>query len=216
MWWESLSSLQQVMFIIATVATALMIILIIMMLIGMDHGEAFDGDVGGDMDLHMDDTDVDSGDFDHDADVFNHESFFSIGGLKIVTIRGVLAFLSIGGWVVYLMAESSPIWLALLVGFICGSAAAVLLAYAMRAIFRLESSGNLDYGTAVGKIAIVYIRIPKSGSGQGKVMFTHQGKMVEVDAITKDSEDILTKKEVKIVGLENETTLIVKSTAKKE
>jgi len=209
MWWESLNSLQQTMFVIATVATALMVILIIMMLIGMEGGESFDGDISGD----MDGSDIDTGDVDG-VDVFNHESFFSLGGLKIVTVRGVLAFFSIGGWVAYSLAEKSPAWVAILVGFVCGSAAAVLLAYVMRAIFKLESSGNLDYSTAVGKAATVYIRVPKSGAGRGKVMFTHQGKMVEVDAITKGSEDILTKKEVVIVGLEDETTLIVKASDK--
>ncbi len=102
MWWDSLNDLQQVMFIIATVATSLMILLIIMMLIGMDGGEAFDGDI--DVDANLDD--VDDGSFGGSSDVFNQESFFSLGGLKIVTIRGVLAFLSIGGCVVFIMADS--------------------------------------------------------------------------------------------------------------
>ncbi len=81
----------------------------------------------------------------------------------------------------------------------------------MRAIFRLESSGNLDYSTAVGKTATVYIRIPKNNEGKGKITLVHQGKLIEVDAITKDAKDILTKNEVKIVGLEDDTTFIVKS-----
>ncbi len=34
--------------------------------------------------------------------------------------------------------------------------------------------------------------------------------MVEVDAVTKEQEDILSKTEVKIIGLVDETTLIVK------
>jgi len=207
MWWDSLNNLQQVMFIIATVATSLMIILIIMMLIGMDGGEAFDGDI--DVDANLDD--VDDGSFGGSSDVFNQESFFSLGGLKIVTIRGVLAFLSIGGWVVFIMADSSPVWLAILIGVLSGSVAAVLLAFVMRAIFRLESSGNLDYSTAVGKTATVYIRIPKNNEGKGKIMLVHQGKMIEVDAITKEVNEIITKKEVIIVGLEDDTTFIVKS-----
>lgn len=199
MWWESLSNLQQVMFIIATVATALMVVLIIMMLIGMESGEAFDGDI---------DADIDFDDFDG-ADVFNQESLFSLGGLKIITIRGVLAFFSIGGWVVYLLLDSTKVWLAILIGVVCGLSAAILLAYVMRAIFRLESSGNLDYRTAINKNAVVYIRIPKNAIGKGKVMLSHQGKLIEVDAITKDKEDILTKSEVKIIGLEDDTTFLV-------
>lgn len=207
MWWENLNSLQQVMFIIATVATSLMIILIIMMLIGMESGEAFDGDIDTDIDVDLDDIDG--------SDIFNQESFFSLGGLKIITIRGILAFFSIGGWVVYLMADATSPWLAIFTGIISGAIAAVLLAYVMRAIFRLESSGNLDYTTAIGKMGVVYIRIPKKGDGHGKIILTHQGKMIEVDAITFDEVDILTKKEVKVVGLENDTTMIVEAITKK-
>lgn len=201
MWWTQLNQLQQITFIIASVATALMIILIIMMLIGMEGSDSFDGDIGPDMD---------AGDLDDAGDAFNHESFFSIGGLKIVTLRGALAFFSIGGWVVYLLAESMESWLAILIGFVAGAVAAVLLAIIMKAIFSLESAGNLDYTTAIGKTATVYIRIPKNGNGKGKIMFTHQGRLVEVDAITKYDGDIIAKHEVTIVGLENETTLIVK------
>ncbi|MBN2540621.1 MAG: hypothetical protein JXB08_03745 [Bacilli bacterium] len=205
MWWDSLTNLQQVAFIIATAATAIMVILIIMMLIGMDGGEAFDGDVGMDFDM---DGDVDVDDMSG-IDAFNHDSFFSIGGLKIVTIRGVLAFFSIGGWMVYALADTMNIWGAILIGVAAGAIASILLAYAMKAIFRLESSGNLDFRSAIGKTAVVYIRVPKNNSGRGKVMLTHQGRLLEVDAITKGSEDIIAKHEVKIVGLENETTLVV-------
>ncbi|MDY0318101.1 MAG: hypothetical protein RBQ64_05925 [Candidatus Izemoplasmatales bacterium] len=207
MWWDSLNGLQQVMFIIATVATSLMIILIIMMLIGMDGGESFDGDIDVDVDL----DDVDGGAFGDSADVFNQDSFFSLGGLKIITLRGMLAFFSIGGWVIFMMADTSPIWLAVIVGVLSGAIAAILLALVMRSIFRLESSGNLDYSTAIGKMATVYIRVPKNNEGKGKIMLTHQGKMIEADAITKDKNDILSKKEVKIIGLEDETTFLVEA-----
>ncbi len=202
MWWDSLTSLQQIMFIIATSATAIMIIMIIMMLLGMDNGDAFDGDV--DMDFDMD------GDIDG-TDIFNNDSIISISGLKIVSIRGILAFFSIGGWVTYGLAATAKPWVAILIGALVGCIAAVIVAVVMRLIMKLESSGNLDYRTAVGKTAVVYIRIPKSNSGKGKVMFTHQGRLVEVDAITKQDQDIIAKHEVVIIGVENETTLVVKT-----
>lgn len=203
MWWESLNSLQQTSFIIATIATILMIIFIIMMLIGMDGAESFDGDVDFDADVDLDSI-------DSSIDVYNSDSLVSISGLRVVTLRGALAFFSIGGWVVYMLADNLQAWLAILLGFIAGAIAAVLIALAMKAIMKLESSGNLDYRTAVGKTAVVYIKVPKINSGKGKVIFNHQGKMVEVDAISKGDEDILSKNEVKIIGLEDETTLVVK------
>lgn len=213
MWWDNLTNLQQVTFIIATTATAIMIIFIILMLIGMDGAESFDGDVDLDVDVDADvdfDTDVDFDDVDAGIDIYNHDSILSISGLRIVTIRGALAFFSIGGWTVYLLAETMQVWLAIVLGVLAGAVAAVLLAYAMRAAMKLESSGNLDYKTAVGKTATVYIRIPKELTGKGKVIFNHQGKMVEVDAVTKGLEDIIAKREVTIIGLQDETTLVVK------
>lgn len=202
MWWESLTELQQLSFVIAMTATVLMILLIILMIVGMDGGEGFDGDVSVDLDI---DGDIDG------IDAFNSDSIFSIGGLKILTIRGALAFMSIGGWMTYALSGTMADWIAVLIGIISGFIAAVLFAFAMRAIYQLESTGNLDYRTAIGKTASVYIRIPKSNDGKGKVMLNHQGRLIEIDAITKGNKDILPKHEVKIVGLENETTLVVEN-----
>ncbi|XMB72073.1 hypothetical protein RJI07_08190 [Mycoplasmatota bacterium WC30] len=214
MWWDNLSNLQQVSFIIAISATIIMVIFIILMLIGMDGAESFDGDVDIDIDFDGDmdfegDMDFDDVDGASGVDAYNHDSILSISGLRILTIRGVLAFFSIGGWTVYLLADNVKTWLAVFIGVVAGAIASVLLAMAMKAIMKLESSGNLDYKGAIGKIAVVYIRIPKNALGKGKIIFNHQGKMLEVDAITKGNEDIIAKKEVKIIGLENETTLVV-------
>lgn len=205
MWWDSLNNLQQVSFIIGSIATFIMIIFIVMMLIGMDGGESFDGD-------------IDVGDIDGAGhiDVYNSDAFASISGLRILTVRGALAFFSIGGWTVHLFADNVAPGLAILYGVIAGVIAAVLLAYAMKSILRLESSGNLDYKTAVGKTATVYIRVPKGAIGKGKVIFNHQGKMVEVDAMTNETEDILTKTEVRIINLVDESTLVVEKNVEKE
>jgi hypothetical protein len=166
----------------------------------MDGGESFDGDIDGTSDL----------------DIYNSDSVSSISGLRIISIRGALAFFSIGGWTVYLFADSLSPLVSIIIGLIAGSIAAVLLALAMKSILKLESSGNLDYRTAVGKIATVYIRVPKEANGKGKVIFNHQGKMVEVDAITNELEDILSKSEVKIINLIDESTLVVEKNLKKE
>ena len=202
MWFDSLTELQQVTFILGTISTIIMILFIVLMLIGMDGGDGFDG-FDGDIDF---DADLDLG----DIDAYNADSFASISGLRILTIRGALAFFSIGSWTVYLFSDKVSPLLAIAIGIAAGILAAILLAMTMRAILNLESSGNLDYKTAVGKTATVYIRIPKDANGKGKVIFNHQGKMVEVDALTHDKTDILRKTEVQIVNLVDETTLVVK------
>lgn len=211
MWWNNLTDLQQISFIFATVATVLMILMIVMMIIGMDGAESFDGDIDFDADIDFDDIDGVDG-----IDEFNNDSIISIGGLKIVTLRGVLAFFSIGGWMIYALGNSLDTWLVILIGVITGAIASVLLAVAMKAIYRLESSGNLDYHSAIGKRAEVYIRIPKQNSGKGKVMLNHQGRLIEVDAVTKSDIDLLSKQEVVITGLLDDTTLVVKNIKEEE
>jgi hypothetical protein len=193
MWWSNLSDFEQVIFIVASSASILMFLLLVLMIIGIDGAESFDGG--------LDSIDV---------DVFNDEPFSAIGGLKIISIRGVLAFFSFGGWTTYLVSNGSNNGLALLVGFIIGVIAMILTAYIFKQIYRLESSGNINYKTAIGKQAIVYMRVPKQKSGTGKVTLVHQERMVEVDAVTESDTDIMPKTQVEVVALDGPNTLVVK------
>ncbi|MFH5881871.1 NfeD family protein [Liberiplasma polymorphum] len=193
MWWNDLTNFEQIVFIVASSATIVMLLFLILMIIGIDGTESFDGGL-----------DV------SDLDGFNDEPFSALGGLKVVTVRGVLAFFSIGGWTTYLFAEEVPDWLAVIFGAIAGTFAMILLAYIFKQIYKLESSGNIEYQSAIGKTAVVYLRIPKSKSGTGKVIMNHQERMVEVDAITEDAQDIMPKTQVEVVRLDGPTTLVVK------
>lgn len=192
MWWEQLSSFQQGMFIVAVSASFVMLIFLILMLIGIE-GTDFDG---------VDDM--------SDIDFLNDEPLTGIGGLKILTIRGILAFISMGAWTAYLLVNwMHPLW-ASAIGIVVGAISAYLLALAFKATYKLESSGNLDYLNAIGQLGTVYIRVPKSKSGKGKITLTIQERYIEVDAMTEFDQDILPKSIVEVVGIEDTTTLIVK------
>lgn len=195
--WDNMTAFQQTFFVIAIVATVIMIVLIILMFIGMDDIDGFEGAVD---------------DVDFSVDMINDEPISGIGGLKILSIRGILAFLSIGGWTTYLLSDNMQEWLAALFGIVAGSIATVLLAYALNSAMKLESSGNLDYRGAIGKPAMVYIRIPASRSGRGKVIMNHQGKTLEVDALTDEIEDLIRNTKVVVEALEDDSTLLVKKT----
>jgi membrane protein implicated in regulation of membrane protease activity len=191
-WWEQLSSFQQGMFIVAVSASFVMLIFLILMLIGIE-GTDFDG---------VDDM--------SDIDFLNDEPFTGIGGLKILTIRGILAFISMGAWTAYVLVNwMHPLW-ASAIGVVVGAISAYLLALAFRATYKLESSGNLDYVNAVGQFGTVYIRVPKSKSGKGKITLTIQERYIEVDAMTEFDQDLLPKSIVEVVSIEDTTTLIVK------
>jgi membrane protein implicated in regulation of membrane protease activity len=196
-WWDSLSNLQQILFVLATSATVVMIIFLILMLIGGDGADSFEGDVDVDGDI--------SG-----GDLFNDEPLSAFSGLRILSIRGVLAFIAVGAWTAYGFVGFLTPWLSIALGVIAGIIAAYLLAVAFRASLKLESTGNIDYHNAIGKSGNVYIKVPKLHSGIGKVTLTLQERFIEVDAITHEDIDLLTGTAIEVVGLENETTLIVK------
>ncbi|MDI6452792.1 hypothetical protein [Peloplasma aerotolerans] len=184
-------TLQQIAFILAVTATVIMLIFLLLMIFGVD------------------DSTFDGGFQDADLDFLADEPLSAISGLKILTIRGMLVFFSIGGWVVFIIAPFMHILLVLLLGLLAGILASYLQAIAFKAALNLESSGNLDYKRTIGKVATVYIRIPKERSGKGKVILTLEDRFIEVDAITDDHLDLLSKTMVDIVGLENDTTLVV-------
>jgi membrane protein implicated in regulation of membrane protease activity len=201
-WWDALSAFQQAMFVLASTATFLMIVFLVLMIIGGDSGDTFEGDVDADIDA---DADADIG----GSDVLNDEPLSGFGGLRLLTVRGVLAFLSVGAFTAFGFSSFISPWLSSLLGAIAGVIASYLLALAFRASKKLESTGNLNYQNAIGKSGNVYIKVPSSHSGIGKVTLTLQERFVEIDAVTLDTEDLMTGTAVEVVGLENETTLIV-------
>jgi hypothetical protein len=194
MWWSTMSTLEQVLFILASSSTAIMIIFLIMMLLGFDSDEFDGGDVP-----------------DMSSDGINDEPITGIAGLKILTLRGVLVLVAIGSWTSFLLVSSLGIIWGLLIGLVAGVIATYIQALAFRATLRLESSGNIDYNNAIGKMGTVYLRVPKKRTGKGKISMIVQDRLVEVDAITDQDIDLLPKSSVEVIGLLDSTTLIVKS-----
>lgn len=193
-WWESLTAFQQVMFVLAISATVVMFIFLILMIFGSDGSDSFDGDV----------------DLDSDVDSINDEPLTNFSGLRILSVRGVLAFLSVGAWTTYGFAGIVHPLLSSLFGVIAGAVASYLMALAFRASMKLESEGNLEYKNAIGKKGNVYIRIPAKRQGTGKVTLTFQERFVEIDAITDEETDLVTGTIVEVIAMENETTVLVK------
>ena len=193
-WWESLTAFQQVMFVLAISATVVMFIFLILMIFGSDGSDSFDGDV----------------DLDSDVDSINDEPLTNFSGLRILSVRGVLAFLSVGAWTTYGFAGIVHPLLSSLFGVIAGAVASYLMALAFRASMKLESEGNLEYKNAIGKKGNVYIRIPAKRQGTGKVTLTFQERFVEVDAITDEDTDLVTGTIIEVIAMENGTTVLVK------
>lgn len=200
-WWGSFTGFQQAMFIVASISTIIMVIFLILMLFGI-QGENFDGDA----DVSGMDQDFDT----QDGDIFNDEPLSGFSGLRLLTLRTVLAFLSVGGWVAMMMSTQVNVFWSIVIGVVCGAIASFLLALALKQALKLESVGNIQYENAIGKSGVVYIKVPGNFSGKGKINLTLQERFIEVDAMTKELEDLKPGTTVVVTSLENETTLIVK------
>ncbi len=192
--WNSLMIGQQVFVCVAIPATVLLIIMIISMLFGL-------GSDGGDLDG---DGEVD-GDSGMDGDVAD-------AGLSLFTSRGIVAMLAVMGWSGFVLLDRAlglhwvvGVAIALALGLIT----LVLVAFAMRGISRLQSSGNLDLNNAIGKVAQVYLTIPEAGRAAGKVTVTVQERLVEVSAITASEDPIKTGSYVRVVSVSENGILMV-------
>jgi hypothetical protein len=176
--------------------TVFLIIQIIMMLVGA--GEAgFDSDV---------DVGEASGGGD---DVFNTEGFGSIFGLRILTIRSMVAFLSIGSWTTFTLCYLIPVWAAVLIGIVAGAAAAFGVAALLKSLEKLENSGNIIIDNTVGLLGEVYLTVPAARSGNGKVNVIVQERLTEFAAVTDSQDPIKTGEEVKVLSIVGGGTLLV-------
>ena len=193
-WWNELDLIQQIFALIALPSTVLIIIQTVLLLIG----------IGGESDTDVDVDEVDGIDLPDD-------------GLAIFSVRGILSMLCITGWVAVALLETLlPAGVSIGIAIACGIATLIGMAYLMRAVNRLQSSGNIDIGNCIGKIGEVYIPIPSSGNGSGKVNLTVQEKFSEFTAITTSGEPLKTGAFVRVVAVSESGVLVVEPIEKKD
>ena len=192
-WWNGLELAQQIFALIAIPSTALLIIQTVIQLIGIG-GDDVPEDIDGD---GIPDSDIDAAAAVDD-------------GLSLFSMRGILSMLCITGWLgVALLETSMPDWLAILIAVAAGVAALVGIAFLMRGVYKLQSSGNIDISNAIGKVAQIYIPVPANGEGSGKVTITLQEKFCEFPAITTGDRALRTGVYVRVVSVSEGGVLVV-------
>ncbi len=203
-WWNSLGLASQILHCIAVPATLVLLIQTILMFLGFDDGA--DGDIG----IDTPDTDFGSGIFGHDSPI-DVSDIAGLESLHIFSIRGIIAFFVIFGWVgIVMLGENISLPVTLIVSALCGLIMMVIIAYLFRAVMRLKSDGNTDNRNALGAAGKVYLTIPPSRSGEGKINIMLQGAYVERNAVTDEAESIPTGSEIIVVGVSGQTNLVVK------
>lgn len=190
-WWNELQLAQQIFALIAIPSTLVMLIQTVMLLIGI--GDGGEGDVDGD------------------------EVFEGGGdGLVLFSVRGVVSTLTVMGWSAVALLETLAPALAISISVVLGVGTLFGMAFLMRAVAKLQTSGNIDVENAIGKIATVYIPIPESGKGSGKVTITLQEKYSEFTAITAGNEKLSTGALVRVVAVDGTGVLVVEPLVREE
>lgn len=191
-WWNSLGITGQIFALIAIPSTLVLVVQTILLFFGIGDGAGDSGDIPM---LHGDMPDNDIGDGD---------------GLTVFSIRGIVAMLCVGGWSGLAMYQAGwELWLVILLAVVFGVAALVAIGYMMRGIMKLQDSGNIDLGSAVGKSGKVYIPIPADMAGSGKVNLTLQERFIEAEAVTACGRVIKTGETVRVIATDEVGTLVV-------
>lgn len=196
-WFEGLTLLQQIFACAALPATVILGIQTVLLVLGLGLGGHTDADGDG----VCDDCDAD-GDFDgpeaEDA-----------AGVRVFSVRGLVAMFSIGGWTgIAAVDMGAGELLASLVAIATGVGALFAVAYIIKALLKLQENGNLDARNAITHTARVYITIPAARRGTGKVMLTVQERLVEMEAVTDYAEDIKTNCMVQVVSVTDNVLVV--------
>ena len=121
-------------------------------------------------------------------------------GLQLISVRTLSAFVAFFG--IGALGAASFSWPGILAtgaGLVLGTAAMFGVAFMMRTMLRFEHDGSIDIQRAVGEPATVYIPIPASDGGAGKVTLALQGRTVEFQAVTNEGVSLPTGMAVLIV-----------------
>lgn len=205
-WWVSLGSAGQVFACIAIPATVMLLIQMVLTLIGMSNDDA-DGDLATDSDADG----VDDGIALDDADEAFEKGEVLDAGLRLFTLRGLIAFFSVMGWVgTICCGNGMNLTLSILISAASGFLAMLVIALLMKWLFSLQYDGTEDIRDALGVSGTVYMRIPPSRTGKGKINAIIQGKLCEKYAVTDEETMINRDEEVTVVGISGEETLIVR------
>lgn len=195
-WWNNMDLIGQIFALIAIPSTLILLVQTVLVLFGGDSDFDDGIDLNGNGQI---DTPGDGG-----AD-----------GMALFSLRGIMAMASVGGWSGLVMHEAGiNIVVTIILAVAFGIMALVGIAWIMKLSARLQSSGNIDLGYAIGKVGTVYIPVPAAMKGSGKVNITVQERFIEVNAVTTSERKLTTGESVRVVATDETGMLVVEPLAK--
>jgi membrane-bound ClpP family serine protease len=130
----------------------------------------------------------------------------------IFTLRNLINFLLGFSWTgisFYNTINNKAILITIAVGV--GLLFVAFFFFMIKQILKLSENNSFKIENALHKTAEVYLSIPASKTGKGKVLISINGAFHELDAMTLSSEKIPTNASVIVVGIENNLLIVEKN-----
>ncbi len=200
--WFNQDPLYAVLWMLAIPSSVILILQTILLLFGIGAGS--DGDIDTDLDTDMD--------ADTEADTDNFDGVMEDSGLRLFTVRGMVAFFAVGSWsgITALSLGAHPL-LAVFIALVMGFLALLFVAYFIKWTLRLQHDGTMKPDEAVGKEGEVYMTVGANRSSRGKVNIIIGQQLVELDAITEEDTAIKYGERVTVTQVLVDNTLVVKT-----
>lgn len=153
--------------------------------------------------IGMDGHDIGDADFDGNLDA-DHTPF------QLFSFRNLINFLLGFSWGAIAFYHSfQQKWVAVLIGIFIGLLLVGLFFFVLKNMYKLAQDNTMKIENAIGKTGQVYLTIPAKKSGSGKVHIAIQGALRELDAVTEQEHSIPTGSNVKVIGIINNSILLV-------
>ncbi|RKE04093.1 hypothetical protein [Marinifilum flexuosum] len=183
-WWSTMDMVEKIFWGISVPFSVLFLIQMVMTFLG---GDVDDVAADGDADVSGD-TGID---------------------FQFLTLKNLIAFFTIFGWtgIICVHIGFGP-FISTFIATIAGLIMMVIMASILYFMGKLTEEGTLNLNNAIGKIGNVYLTIPASRKGMGKVQIQVQG-LQTLDAITDAEKDIKTGAVVEVIEILNDQILVV-------
>ncbi len=205
--WFNADPLYAVLWILAIPSSVILILQTILLLFGVG--------AGADSDLDSDTSGLGDGDAPDIPDDADADSDFDGGmedsGLRLFTVRGMVAFFAVGSWsgITALSLGAHPL-LAVFIAIVMGTLALLFVAYFIKWTLRLQHDGTMKPNEALGKEGEVYMTIGANRSSRGKVNIILGQQLVEIDAVTDSDTTLKYGDRVTVTQVLGDNTLVVK------
>jgi hypothetical protein len=184
-WWSELSVILKIYWALAIPFTVFFVLQLVLSFLGHDSPD------------DLPDSDIET---DHGV------------GFQFLTLKNMVGFFTIFGWVGIASIQSgASVGASLVYAVIGGMAMMFIMAGLFYLLMKASADGTMRIEKAIGETGEVYLTIKSKRGASGKVQIKVMGALRTLDALTDDEADIQTGKTVRVSDIVHGTMLLVTS-----